>query len=465
MELYDVIPEHLFSPLASKNKTVYVKALFVLLDAFKQQLKIPKDELVSMIAAKLESELLYADFSEEELLENEHTVSGKAHFLVRKLKQTGWILLETENDFKEYISVPNYSYQIIQLLHGLTNPAGEENFAFVYSTYSSLKNADETREPYEMVTALYDGAERTEKLVESLKSVYHSITCYNQQLIDTLSVNHVLRSHYESYQEEIIKRILSPLKIRDSVPKYKIPLTSILKKWLIDASALEDMAAYRHVSEPSLPIAHYRQEVQQKIFYIMDTYENLERDYIRIIDQKNARYTRATTQKIDYLVNSDQTIKGNLIQILKAISEPERGALALRNAASAFELYELSYLSEESLFERKKAVRRTRNAELVMEDESIELAIKAKAKAMQTMNSKYSKQNVAALIERMLEGRDEVSTKDFSVIDDDTYIMTLLAVVQANDRNSAYQVICCEEYVQSEPYRVPLIVYKWRERK
>ena len=463
MDLYNVIPENLFSPLASKNKSLYVKGLFVLLDAFKQQLKILKDELTSMMAAKLENELLYADFSEEELLENEQTLSGKAHFLVRKLRQTGWILLETGTDFKEYVSVPSYSYQIIQLLHGLTQPAEKENFAFVYSTYSSLKNADETREPFEMVTALYDGADRTEKLVESLKSVYHSITFYNQQLIETLSVNHVLHSHYDAYHEEIIKRILSPLKIRDSVPKYKIPLSSILKKWLIDEDALESMAAYLQVSASSLPIEHYRQEIQRKIFYILDTYDNLERDYIRVIDAKNVQYTRATTQKIDFLVNSDQTIKGNLIQILKAISDPETSSLALQYATDAFELYELSCLFEESLDERKNVMRRTRSAELVMEDNSAELALKAKAQAMQIMRNKYSKQKVTAFVENLLNERKEISTKEFPIHDDDTYIMTLLSVVQANDRNSVYQVICYEEYVQSEPYQVPLIVYKRRK--
>lgn len=463
MDLYNVIPENLFSPLASKNKSLCVKGLFVLLDAFKQQLKILKDELTSMMAAKLENELLYADFSEEELFENEQTLSGKAHFLVRKLRQTGWILLETGTDFKEYVSVPSYSYQIIQLLHGLTQPAEKENFAFVYSTYSSLKNADETREPFEMVTALYDGADRTDKLVESLKSVYHSITFYNQQLIETLSVNHVLHSHYDAYHEEIIKRILSPLKIRDSVPKYKIPLSSILKKWLIDEDALESMAAYLQVSASSLPIEHYRQEIQRQIFYILDTYDNLERDYIRVIDAKNVQYTRATTQKIDFLVNSDQTIKGNLIQILKAISDPETSSLALQYATDAFELYELSCLFEESLYERKNVMRRTRSAELVMKDNSAELDLKAKAQAMQIMRNKYSKQKVTAFVENLLNERKEISTKEFPIHDDDTYIMTLLSVVQANDRNSVYQVICYEEYVQSEPYQVPLIVYKRRK--
>ena len=155
MELYSIIPENLFSPLVSKNKSLYVKSLFVLLEAFKQQLRIEKNELVGRMSAKLEDELLTVDFSEEELLENEKSLSGKAYFLVRKLKQTGWILFETDSNFKEYVSIPSYSYQIIQLLHDLATPSPQENFAFVYATYSSLKNANETREPFEMVTALF----------------------------------------------------------------------------------------------------------------------------------------------------------------------------------------------------------------------------------------------------------------------------------------------------------------------
>ena len=57
MNLYDIIPENLFSVLVSKNKNLYVKTLFVLLDAFKQHLKISKDELISMINAQLDDDI------------------------------------------------------------------------------------------------------------------------------------------------------------------------------------------------------------------------------------------------------------------------------------------------------------------------------------------------------------------------------------------------------------------------
>ena len=63
MNLYDIVPENLFSILVSPNKSLYVKALFVLLDAFKIHLQISKDELISMLISSLEDDIISADFS------------------------------------------------------------------------------------------------------------------------------------------------------------------------------------------------------------------------------------------------------------------------------------------------------------------------------------------------------------------------------------------------------------------
>ncbi|MGN0579033.1 MAG: Wadjet anti-phage system protein JetA family protein [Ruminiclostridium sp.] len=465
MDLYDVIPENLFSILASKNKGLYVKSLFVLLDAFKQHLKIAKDELISMISAKLDDDIIAADFSDEDLLENERSVSGKAHFLVRRLKSVGWILIETENDFKEYVTVPGFSYKIIQLLYDIANVSDSENFAYVYSTYSSLKMAQGTHDPFEMVTALKDGAERTEKLVESLKSVYHSITYYNQQLINTLNINNVLYSHYEVFQEEVVSRILRPLKIKDSVPKYKMPIQLVLKTWLSEDNTVEEMARYLSANQNDVTLEECRNDILRNIHYIIDVYENLDKDFINPIDRKNRQYTKATTLKIDYLINSDQTVKGNLISLLKLLSYEKFSDDVCGCISDALELYELSYVNDESLHDRRRVKRRTRNSELIMSEDSVDFKIKARAMAMQIMNNKYSKKKVAAFVEGLLGDKSEITTREFDITDDDTYIMTLLSVVQADDKNSNYTIDFTDDIIKSGSYEIPYIVYKRRIQK
>jgi len=65
MSLYDEIPEGLFSILASKNKCLYSKALFVVFEAFNCKLKIRKDELVSMLESRLEDDIYSADLDDD----------------------------------------------------------------------------------------------------------------------------------------------------------------------------------------------------------------------------------------------------------------------------------------------------------------------------------------------------------------------------------------------------------------
>lgn len=465
MNLYDIVPENLFSILVSPNKGLYVKALFVLLDAFKIHLQISKDELISMLIASLEDDIINADFSGEKLLENERSLSGKAHFIVRKLKTDGWIFVETEADFVDYVTLPNYSIKIIQLLYDLTHFDEQENFTYVYSTYSSLKMADENREPFELYAALYDSANRTLQLVESLKTAYHGITAFNQQLIDALNVNRVLSQHYDMFRQEIAEKILKPLKIRDSVPKYKHPIEMIMKSWLVNDEILNSLADYSYSAKKFDSREKCFEDIQKKIYYIIDTYNNLERDYISVIDAKNRQYTRATTQKIDYLINSDQTVKGNLITLMKYISGEKTSESAVKMLSDSFELYDLSYVSEESLFERKQGVRHDYHSTVEVDDNDPELEVKARAAAIRMMNNKYSKKNVMKFVHNMFGDRTEIRTSDINVTDDEIYIMTMLSVAHASDRDSDYTIEFEDRTIDYEGYEVPDITFRKKVRK
>ena len=68
-------------------------------------------------------------------------------------------------------------------------------------------------------------------------------------------------------------------------------------------------------------------------------------------------------------------------------------------------------------------------------------------------------------LEKLLQDKDEVSTKDFDISDDDTYIMTLLSAVQANDRNSKYKIEFSDEIIKSDKYEISLMIYKRRTAK
>ena len=176
MNLFEKIPENFFSILVSKNKKIYVDALFVLGEAFKQEMSISKENIIARLISNLEEEFNQEDFSEEddtnELKDN--NISSKAYFLLRKLKRSGWIELEMQRDsFEEYIILPNYSIKFINLLYSIVEENQVEYNSYVFATYSSLKLASiEKGETYNAITTAYNN---TIQLINELKSLYNSL--------------------------------------------------------------------------------------------------------------------------------------------------------------------------------------------------------------------------------------------------------------------------------------------------
>lgn len=464
MSLYDIIPENLFSPLASKNKGLYCNALFVVLDSFKAHLKIQKDEMALMMQSRLERDIDTADFTDEDINENETGLSGKAHFLIRKLKDTGWIRVDYEDDFKEYVTVPTFSYKIIQTLYDLVNSDDTENIAYVYSTYSSLKTANETGNAFEMITALNDAEQRTKQLVESLTSVFHDIKYYNQKLVDMMNVNQVIADHFGAYLEEIVEPILQPLKVRDSVPKYKQPISVILKEWLVYDDIMDNMVEYLQKTKGG-ETANIRAELCGKIHYIISTYDTLEDDYIDPIDERNRRYTRFTAQKIDYLINADTSIKGTLVGLLHCLSDQIISEDKLDKAENLFEIYEQGFVNDESLYQRRKGKPRERNAELIMNDDRKLFEEKAKASARRLMEKRFSRESVYKFVEKALGDKDSVDITDIPILDDEGYVMTLLSVANAKNKDRTYDVEISDKTISLGEYEIPQIVYIRRMHK
>ena len=126
MALIEYIPARFFSILVSEKRELYVEALFVLRQAFKTELVIRREDLTAMLMGALETSILQADFSEEaeEMgtgKESIEDISGRAHLLIRKLRDTGRIEIEYERGgFDENITIPDYAIAVINLLYDLS---------------------------------------------------------------------------------------------------------------------------------------------------------------------------------------------------------------------------------------------------------------------------------------------------------------------------------------------------------
>ncbi|MCD8307336.1 MAG: DUF5716 family protein [Clostridia bacterium] len=330
-KLFDVVPDDMFSILGNhrhsvnKNKYVYSDALFVVFDAFKSAITVKRSLLEQMIMDRLQDELTSNSFDDEDadIPEEDQNTRGRAKFLVRKFNQTGWIQFERKENFEEYVNLPDASFKLLAAFSEISEQKNESTFSYVYDTYSSLKQANsekDERTKY-IYRALYGAAEKTEKLQRLLTSVYNNINGYVDRMAALSLPKEIFTAHFDEFQAEIIDRYMEPLKLQESIPKYKTDIISQINDWLSEENLFEGLAKYLNDDKPSLSISECIEEVEGKLNYVKESYEDFELDYIEPIEEKIRRYTRDTTQKLIATTHSNSTLADNLLYLLDAIGK------------------------------------------------------------------------------------------------------------------------------------------------
>ncbi len=464
MKLFDAVPSDLFSILASPNRVIYSDALDVLYEAYQEGLKIPEDTLYSMLRSKLEQQLAEATFEGEDIDEEElRDISGRARFLIRKLGSRGWFEKERGDDFNEYITVPGYSSRILELFHQLRDDSPMRGYSHVFGTYSTLKVASEGDSVYDKMAAVYSAYDNTQSLIKLLQMVYHNVKHFFQLQINMQEVNTVLASHFDDFGQKVVEAYIRPLKIKDSVPKYRIPIQTILNSWLEDDAQLTAMANAALQDRRGATLEACRSDLLRKMFWVKERYDSIQPDYLDEIDQQVRRYTRATTQKIENLTNQDHNVKGNLNYLLTALSRNRRASDLVEQIQPVFQLYEQSYLSERSLWYRKRAGKRVKAAPVLIEETvpGAETVLQAEL----LFRSEYSRSAVAAYIEHWLGESGIGYSEDLELDNDKAYIMSLLAVLTGSDAEAKHTVTELEGSYSENGYSIPQLQITRREGK
>lgn len=456
MKLFEVVPHDLFSVLSSPNRALYADALEILYSAYQSQLKIHEESLFTMLRGNLEDELDEASFEGEDIAPEEIAdLSGRARFLIRKLCSKGWLEKERGDDFKEYINIPPYSGRILEVLHQLTQAQTSRGYSFVFNTYSTLKVASEGDNTYEKMLAVYSAYDNTTELVKLLQQVYHSVKHFFQLQVELSDISQILATHFDEFGQKVVEAYIRPLKIRDSVPKYRSPIVSILGDWVEDEELLMEMSqhAFQEKRQDSLEMC--RAELREHLFEITDIYNSIEHDYLDEIDRQVRRYTRATTQKLEALTNRDQSVRGNLHYLLSVLADHTRQKDAedyAERIQGAFQLLEQTYISDHSLWFRKRSGKRVRSDPLPIEETVVSPA--ALQQLSQLQNSPYSRSAVERYVRKCFSGKDTLLSQELPLSNDRDYIMSILAVASSGPR-SFYRIKRLEGTYTQNGYTIP----------
>lgn len=454
MNLFDVIPENLFSVLSSPNKRIYVNALMIIKECYKQEMSMPKDEVASTIASQMEDEIIQMQLEESEYENNEKekseiSTTEKAYAILRRLKWAGWIEFEIQGDnFEEYVILPDYAIDILNVLSSLLDKRNTEYGLYAYTTYSTLKIAleENNNQLYTAVMAAYDNSNR---LINSLKSLYNNLGRYYKKIIEKTEINSILEEHFGDYKEYIDK-IYHPLKTDDPVNMYKVPINKMINKIIGDNVTFDTLLEQAMKSGTYEDEEKAKEDLYQKLFEIQEIYTNINKS-IKTVDNKNSEYIIATTRKIGYLLTSDKEQKGRLINILKNAKKERTVKLMQEN----IQIFGQNYLDKDSIFLRSSKSDKKQGKPLAVEEVKIETDEELR-NFMEKVGNSYTSEKVRNYMQQILKDSEAVTTNDLQIKTDEDFILLMLGTM--NIEKAFYTIEYTGKYVQMGRYRMPQMI-------
>lgn len=462
MNLFKQVPSNFFSVLASPNKEIYLQALLTVYEAFQTDWSIPKNELVIFLIDQLDDLMADYNFDEGEDYEMvERTSSGHAHLVLRKLKDTGWIEIEMgTDDFKEYISIPDYAYKIMEVLHEIMSSNREVEYnRYVYSTYSVLKLSSEEQSNYQ--TAIYSAYDQTRTLFDKLKVLHNNIRRYHRQLADLHDMNQILTEHFNEFKENLADKIYHPIKTFDSVHRFKAPILAFLKKWLYSDKIMEILSEEAWIREKNKRSISERdvkekaiESAQKKLVKTIDIYEHIDQ-LLREIDKKNTEYTRATLERIDFLLNTDRSVKGKVRELIKVLTADPSEKWSAR-ISEALDISPQFILDEKSLYASKKSktIKNTKREKVKERPDKDKILNEEKAFRHSVKNA-FSKQAVEKFILELLDEAEQIQASEIPIKSDCEYVKTVLGVLDSDDKKSRYTIAFKKGQVNKIQYVIP----------
>ncbi|MEG0153488.1 MAG: DUF5716 family protein, partial [Cellulosilyticaceae bacterium] len=276
------------------------------------------------------------------------------------------------------------------------------------------------------------------------------------RISDSISINELLEEHFDRYREKIVDTIYYPLKTIDSVPRFKHAIISILNEWILDDKVIENIALQgvgRHVFTN---IEMGKEEALYMINSIADTYESIE-GMIADIDQKHVEYTNASIDRIRYMMNTDRSAKGKLVELLKnagnktIYEEMEKG----------IEVYKHAYMDRQSLYDRVKRNIRTEGKPLAIQETTDDN--KVVDGFLSDVRKQYSTRKIDNFIEKCFEGKNDFTTEDIVVEDTEQFILFLLATIRGREKSARYTIEFLEGNVDRQGYSLPLAEFRKKE--
>lgn len=452
-------PNRFFSPLTSKHRDNYIYiilAIETVLEQFKQ-ITMPRNDLVENLRRLFMRDNYTFDVSDEE--DYNETVTDDIEqdnlaYTLRRFLHSRWIDADDTGDYgTESICITLYGKKLTSFLRDIERTDNQSGH--VQNTYSNLEQV--RKMPDAGYVYIQNAYESTEKLLITLQMMYPKIKKYYSQVLEDKSPEELLTGHFHGYVQDVVDKLIFPIKVDDSIDRFKGPIINKVYDIQSDSALLEQVISSAKQSKRILSDEGLAQ-VLDMLAFIKSSFADIDL-YVKQLDEKNNNYIRITRQKLAYMLSTDTSIKGDIIAILR--NAKMRNKDYLQKINSCLTTYDIRQVSDNSFFKLRKR-------RIINTDERLGIE-EAPAVSQEDVNSifdsqlaRYTGAKINDYAHSLLDQKETVTAKDVVPKDDHDYLMAIYLALNSTNHKRSYDYHIEEGMVTRGIYSVADFTIKKR---
>ncbi len=457
-DLFDIVGEDFFKPFTSLFKCIYVDCLNIIYDSYRTELSYgaDRDILVAKLTNYFES-MGTGDIQFEDETESLKDSRSKASTFLRKLKEYGWVEYDIGNDQKIRVIMPNHSVTLIQTINSITKRKEMEYQSEISAIYSLLTNEELLSRPYvQVVKPVYD---HTISLFTELKKLNTSIRKYIEEITSDKTAEEILENFF-TYHDEVGSKAYHRIKTNDNVSRFRNTILRRLQDMLENRDRFELIVqGFMNIEAVNDP-EEASDIVHGMISETIDRFRSYD-EIVAEIDRRNTKYIRNAVERARFLLLNSNNAEGKISKILQYMADrfnrDEENNLtedASADICSLFNIFPQGFLSGESLKAIPISKKITEVDELtggfILTDEERELRRLA---IMEKNKNRFSKKNITAFVEEMLENRQVIKASEIEVLSRRDMIRIIFIYLYGKEDKTEYMIRSCEELIEKEGFR------------
>lgn len=432
--IFDAIDYKFFQVFSGENRRIHAEIIMVVSDFFKHHNAsyVEKEDLVNNLSDYISQRNFDNVLDDEGNDISKSTPREKALSKLNLFKRNGWLIEEKVENYVDIIQFDDNALIVLKALEDISsNSSPKEYTGYIYVIDSLLRTFD-YNQGVSLLERIYDN---TETLMNRLRGLNSSIKKYLTRLLneDSEDAEKLLQTLLYDYQDNIINKAFSNLKLSDNPSKYQNQILTKLNELRSKEGMDKLVLNYKKTKTSDQPELEIEKTLFDQIDYVYNIIEMLQQT-ILMIDIKNAKYVKSSTSKLSFILSENFDVVGKIENILKLMKHQKNDDFY----HEAFGLYKMGTVDSESIYKPRVYKEQLSVVELQEKPEVDQAYVDEVAQRL-FRDNRFSIKKVNEYVRVLLEHKTRIKSSDLLIDSNEDLTRMILIQLYAHHEQMCYR--------------------------